>query len=102
MPLPSTRQYRMPESFPEAPANTDEMVVRHVKPRDRSGRGDFWCPNGHGYTDQLDEVGLLQWHRPTIHDNYTQVEVGVVLAWFAEKASRTFRALSTDPETQRP
>lgn len=46
------------ETFPEInPDFTGPCLIEVVIPH-RSGRGRFWCDNGRGYTDSIDNAGV--------------------------------------------
>jgi hypothetical protein len=55
-------------------------VMLEVLPEERGGRGRFWRPGGHGYTDVALEAGLWSWASVPRCDRAVPVDARAVLA----------------------
>jgi len=38
---------------------TERLYIIEVRPEHRAGRGQYWRPDGKGYTDELHEAGVF-------------------------------------------
>lgn len=79
----------IPDEFPAVPDDFDGAMIYEVKPEWRSGRGRWWRPNGHGYTNDPQEVGLYRSVAAVIgSERHYAVDVRVLAQAMREEGGR--------------